>query len=171
MHDIILIVSKSKGEVMMSRLVNRHMKTPAKPKYAGRAPQDIIKELNSIKANIKLLEEREAKLKAEIVSAVEFMGVKDSKGSMIMKVGDWVAKKEARKTYKLDQERAENLFREIGIWDFVSESKEVINNDYVEQAVLQKKLTMAQLKSVTDEKIVFATVVKPYKPDEEEGII
>lgn len=135
----------------------------------------VIEELDGIKANKKLLEARESKLKEELAYYLDSIGYKDTKGSYLVKLNvngkEKVAKKEARKTVKLNHEKAENLFRELGVWDDVIEVKEVINEDYVEQALLNEKISMQDLESVTDVKTTYAILIKDYKPDEEEGLI
>lgn len=127
----------------------------------------IVSELDVIKQNKKLIEERETKLKLELGALLEKEGVKNDKGSFVKRVGNKVAVKEARKSVKLNPEKAEAFFKELGIWDEVVEIKEVINENYVEQALLNEKFTMEELEEVTDIKTTYAIVLRDYKPEED----
>ena len=133
-------------------------------------------ELWRIKEQKKLLEKREDELKARVGSLLEKSAYKDTKGSYVSKINidgqDKIVKKEARKSTKLNAEKAEEYFRAHKLWDFVSESKQVINEDYVEQAFNQGKVPMKDLEKISDTKVNYAIVVKDYDPKEEiEGII
>lgn len=136
----------------------------------------IAEELNHVKEMKKDLEARETDLKNELGKLLEENCYKDSKGSYITKIEidgkEKVVKKECRKRPKLNAERAEEYFRAHKLWDFVTEKREVINESYVEQAVLQGKMSAKDLESITDMNTSYAIVIRDYKPeDEEEGII
>lgn len=133
-----------------------------------RKPEDIIEELDRLKEQKKLLESREKDLKDDLGAILEVEGAKDNKGSYKLIIGDKVAQKQARKSVKLNVERAETFFKEIGIWEEVIEVKEILNEDLVEQALNQDKFTMDDLEEITDVKTTYAIVVGKYKPEEEE---
>lgn len=155
------------------------VKKEIKAKEKDKLPADfyrVAEELTHIKENKKALEEREKELKEKLGDYLEEYCYKDTKGSFLTKIEidgkEKVIKKECRKRPKLNEEKAEEYFREHKLWDFVSEKKEVINPDYVEQAVLQGKMPAEDLESITDMGVSYALVIKDYKPeDEEEGII
>jgi hypothetical protein len=138
-------------------------------KMPTRSLLQVLHELDTLKANKKLLEAREAELKADLVVYLEAEGVKDTKGSfnIITEVDgkQKLAQKQARKTVKLNQERSEELFKKLGIWEEVTETKTVLNEDYIEQALLNGKLTQEQFENLCDINTTFAIVVMDYKPE------
>lgn len=133
-----------------------------------RSVEEVVSELTIIKDQKKLIEQREKELKDILGEILEGEGVKDSKGSFKLVVGDKLAQKQARKTVKLNRERAEELFKSLGIWEEVVEIKEEINEDAVEQALLADKFSMEQLEDITDVKTTYAIVLEDYKPEEDE---
>lgn len=127
----------------------------------------LLGEMEKVKSSKKLLDEREKELKKRILEFVSEGGVKDSKGSTNLIHGDKLVKNQARVSVKLNENRAEDYFREIGIWDRVCETKEIINENYVEQAILDGVLTAEELETLVDKKTTYALVISDYKPEEE----
>ena len=143
-------------------------KLKKKTTVVARSVEDVVHELTVLKDRKKDIEKREKELKEQLGTILEAEGVKDSKGSFKLVVGDKLAQKQARKSVKLNREKAEEFFKSIGIWDEVIEVKEEINEDYVEQALLAEKFTMEELEEITDIKVSYAIVINNYKPEEEE---
>lgn len=139
-----------------------------KTTVVARSVEDIVHELTVLKDRKKDIEKREKELKDQLGQILEAEGIKDSKGNFKLVVGDKLAQKQARKSVKLNREKAEEFFKSIGIWDEVIEVKEEINEDYVEQALLAEKFTMEELEEITDIKVSYAIVINDYKPEEEE---
>ena len=143
-------------------------KLKKKTTVVARSVEDIVHELTVLKDRKKDIEKREKELKEQLGTILEAEGVKDSKGSFKLVVGDKLAQKQARKSVKLNREKAEEFFKSIGIWDEVIEIKEEINEDYVEQALLADKFSMEELEKISDIKVSYAIVINDYKPEEEE---
>ena len=139
-----------------------------KTTVVARSVEDIVHELTVLKDRKKDLEKREKELKGQLGTILEGEGVKDSKGSFKLVVGDKLVQKQARKSVKLNREKAEEFFKSKGIWEEVIEIKEEINEDLVEQALLAEKFTMEELEKITDIKVSYAIVINDYKPEEEE---
>lgn len=139
-----------------------------KTTVVARSVEDIVYELTVLKDRKKDIEKREKELKEQLGTILEGEGVKDSKGSFKLVVGDKLVQKQARKSVKLNREKAEEFFKSIGIWEEVIEIKEEINEDFVEQALLAEKFTMEELEKITDIKVSYAIVINDYKPEEEE---
>lgn len=139
-----------------------------KTTVVARSVEDIVHELTVLKDRKKDIEKREKELKEQLGTILEAEGVKDSKGNFKLVVGDKLAQKQARKSVKLNREKAEEFFKSIGIWDEVIEIKEEINEDYVEQALLADKFSMEELEKISDIKVTYAIVINDYKPEEEE---
>ena len=139
-----------------------------KTKVVTRSVEDVVYELTALKDRKKDIEKREKELKDQLGQILEGEGIKDSKGSFKLIVGDKLAQKQARKSVKLNREKAEEFFKSIGIWDDVIEIKEEINEDSVEQALLTEKFTMEELEDITDIKVTYAIIINDYKPEDEE---
>lgn len=139
-----------------------------KTTVVARSVEDIVHELTVLKDRKKDIEKREKELKEQLGTILEGEGVKDSKGNFKLVVGDKLVQKQARKSVKLNREKAEEFFKSIGIWEEVIEVKEEINEDLVEQALLAEKFTMEELEKITDIKVSYAIVINDYKPEEEE---
>lgn len=127
----------------------------------------MLKQLNSIKEEKKLLEKREQKLKEQLREFVVAHGVKDVKGSFNLKLGDFVVSNQNRSSVKLNQDKALEKFTELGLLDDVSETKIIVRDDLVEQAITQGKVSQDILDEIMDVKSSYAFVVSEYK--EEEG--
>jgi len=139
-----------------------------KTTVVARSVEDLVYELTVLKDRKKDIEKREKELKDQLGQILEVEGIKDSKGSFKLVVGDKLAQKQARKSVKLNREKAEEFFKSIGIWEEVIEIKEEINEDFVEQALLAEKFTMEELEKISDIKVSYAIVINDYKPEEEE---
>jgi len=139
-----------------------------KTTVVARSVEDIVHELTVLKDRKKDIEKREKELKEQLGTILEAEGVKDSKGNFKLVVGDKLVQKQARKSVKLNREKAEEFFKSIGIWDEVIEIKEEINEDYVGQALFADKFSMEELEEITDIKVTYAIVINDYKPEEEE---
>lgn len=139
-------------------------KPKAKP---TRDVAEIINELEVLKAQKKIIESRDKELRAILGDIAESTGTIDNKGSYKLVVGDKVLQKQARKSVKLNKDRAEKFFRELGIWNEVIETVEVINDDFVEQQYLAEAFSADDLEAITDVKVVYAVAVTDYVPEEE----
>lgn len=156
-----LIVSKG-GNQMETK--QKH-KARIKSKTGATSLISLLAEMEKVKESKKLLDSREKELKARILEFVSSDGVKDSKGSTKLVHGDKLIQNQARVSVKLNANKAEDYFREIGIWDKVSETKEVINEDYVEQAILEELITPEELETLVDKKVTYALVISKYEEE------
>ena len=129
--------------------------------------ESLVKELTIIKDNKKLIEAREKELANELKELLPLVAQKDNKGSYKLVVGDKVAQKQARKSVSLNKKKAEEFFTELGLWEQVTDVTRVINENYVEQALLNDEITEEQLESITDVKTTYSLVLADYKPEEE----
>lgn len=159
------------------KALSKKAEAPKKPRASSRKLLDVAEELNKIKIQKKLLENRENELKDLLGSMLEETAYKDSKGSYVMKATldgvEKVLKKEVRKRPKLNLDRAmAYLEKHPKVKEFVMDTKEFINESYMEQAVNQKILPMKDFESLVDMNPSYAIIIKDYKPEEEEeGII
>lgn len=126
----------------------------------------LLGEMEQVKESKKLLDSREKELKARILEFVTRDGSTDTKGSTKLVYGDKLVQHQARVSVKLNNTKAEDYFREVGIWDKVIEVKEVINEDYVEQAILEGLLSAEELEALVDKKTTYALVISKYEQED-----
>ena len=169
-NDMPTIVTKGKssGKKMNVKNVELVEEVKSAPKKSNSNYQDLIKTLlerDNVAEQIKLLEGRLEGLKEKLKDYVSKEGVKDDKGSIYLTTNDGNKDRllglQARKSISLNKVKAEELFKSLKIWEKVTESIRVINEDFVEQAIENKQLTIAQLETVKDEKVTYAFVVDP----------
>lgn len=139
-----------------------------KPQYSI---LDLITEKDSISSKIKSLQEREKQLKERLKTVAEESGVKDSKGSfnLIFDMPDGSQKlisKQMRTKVSLDKIKAKDLFEKLGIWNKVTRTQAVLDDDLIEQQIIANALSIEDLESVTNKKISFACICKKYEPED-----
>jgi hypothetical protein len=135
--------------------------------------EDLVKERDAIKANTAIMAERLELINTELKIRVDSHGAKDDKGNKSWELTiDGNPRKlvlQARKKVSLNREKAEKLFKRLGIWDKVTSkvpATRVINEDYVQEAILKNELSMDDFESVTDINATYAFVIDPIKEED-----
>ena len=152
---------------VLKKLTKKVIKKSADVAMPVRSAEDILYELEKLRSRKKDMDKREKILKADLGIILEGEGVKDSKGTFKLLVGNILAQKQARKSVKLNPEKSEKFFKSIGIWEEVIETKEILNESYVEQALTNEKFTMEELEAITDVKTTYAILFAEYKPEDD----
>lgn len=137
-----------------------------KTKIPTRSVEDIVEELVKLKERKKDIEKREKQLKKDLETILVHEGLKDSKGNISMIVGNRLAQRQARKSVKIDKEKAEQIFKERNLWDKVVKIEEVLDEDAIEQLFIEGKLSPEDLESITKTKTTYAIIIKDYKQEE-----
>lgn len=148
--------------IMAKKLVRK-----SKTTLPSRSISDLVEELESIKQQKKIIDVREKEVRKEMDAILEAEGVKDDKGSFKMIIGDKLASKQARISVSLDKTKAEEFFKNLGIWDDVTKTQVVIDEDLVEQAFVSEAFTADELEAITNKKVTYAIVVNDYTPPAE----
>lgn len=157
-----------------------------------RSFDDLTNELLVIDEQIRLLEQRKAELKKEFFSQIETFGSKDSRGNFYYRLGNKIIKKEARKSMKINNEKAKEILSSLGVWEEVSikkfepnkdkledalrlgiiteeqynaicDIKEEVDENLLEQLVLNDRLSLDDVSKIVDEKVSYALVIKEDK--------
>lgn len=119
------------------------------------------KEYADISAQIKQLEERKKALADKIKSGAEQFGVKDDKGSYYLESDSHVMGKVAKKSFKIDQDKAVETLESMGLGDVVDVvTVKTVNEDKLQKAVSDKRITLDTVQGFTNESISYSVLVK-----------
>lgn len=119
------------------------------------------REYADISAQIKQLEERKKSLSEKIKQGAEQFGVKDDKGSYYLESDSFIMGKVAKKSFKIDQDKAVKTLESMGIGDVVDVvTVKTVNEDKLQKAVQEKRLTISDVKGFTNESISYSVSVK-----------
>lgn len=122
----------------------------------------MAEEYFEISAKIKTLESTKKLLSEKIKEATEELGVKDDKGSYYSDCDNYVTGKVAKKSVRLNEERAKILFTEKGIFNDVVQivETEVIDEEALERKVKEGVISDEELESICDIKTTYSVSVK-----------
>ena len=119
------------------------------------------KEYAEISAQIKQLEERKKALAEKIKEGAEQFGVKDDKGSFYLENDTVIMGKVAKKSFKIDQDKAITTLKDMDLEDVIDEiTTYVVNEDRLQQAVNDKRITLEDVESFTEVKVSYSVSVK-----------
>lgn len=121
---------------------------------------EYVQEYTDLSKQEKAIKKRKDELAKYIKEHAQQNGVKDSNGSSYMSNDRFVFGSQARKSIKLNQERAKEFLLAQGLYEQVVEVKESINEDKVEQLLSQGLITTTDLESIVDIKVTYAIDVK-----------
>ena len=121
---------------------------------------EYVQEYTDLSKQEKAIKKRKDELAKYIKEHAQQNGVKDSNGSSYMSNDRFVFGSQARKSIKLNQERAKEFLLAQGLYEQVVEVKESINEDKVEQLLSQGLITTTDLESIVDIKVTCAIDVK-----------
>lgn len=125
-----------------------------------------LDEYDKLRAEKKVIEEQLKKLGADIQKYAEEHGVKDEKGSYYSENGTFVYGKTARKTVKLNQEKALHYLKLHNFGDCI-ETEEVVNEDALAAKVSDGKISQKDLESFTDVKVTYSVSVTKKETEED----
>ena len=110
----------------------------------------MAEEYADISAKIKELETRKKALSDKIKEGAEKYGVKNDKGSYYLENDFFIAGKVAKKTFKIDQEKAVTVLRNKGLGDVVDVvTIESVNEDKLNNAVKDGRISINEVEDFT----------------------
>ena len=127
--------------------------------------EDNVKSLGrqyaDISSQIKALAEQKNALAEKIKQGAEQYGVKDNKGSIYLESEDLMMGKVAKKSFKIDQDKAVKTLESMGIGDVVDEvTVRTVNEDRLQQAVSEGRLSLDTVESFTNVSVSYSVMVK-----------
>lgn len=136
-------------------------KVKTKPLFSADEIGKMGREYAEISAQIKQLEERKKSLADKIKSGAEQFGVQDDKGSFYLEDDSFIMGKVARKTFKIDQEKAIKTLESMGLSDVVDEVVvRTVNEDKLQSAVQSGKITLDDVEGFTNISTSYSVLVK-----------
>lgn len=119
------------------------------------------KEYAEISAQIKQLEEQKKALADKIKNGAEQFGVKDDKGSFYLENDSFIMGKVAKKSYRIDQDKAVKTLESMGLGDVVDEvTTYTVNEDRLQKAVQDNRISLDEVESFTTETVSYSVSVK-----------
>ena len=137
----------------------------ARPKVVPILSEDDIAKLGreyaEISAQIKVLESKKKELAEKIKEGAEQFDVKDDKGSYYLENENHILGKVARKSFKIDQDKAVNMLQAMGIGDVIDVvTTNVVNEERLERAVQEGRLTFDTVEEFTKTSVSYSVLVK-----------
>ena len=132
-----------------------------KPLFSEKDIANMAVEYAEVSSLIKQLEEKKKSLAEKIKNGAEQFGTKDDKGSYYLESDSYIMGKVAKKTFKIDQDKAVETLESMGLGDVVDVvTVKTINEDRLQKAVKDKRLTLSTVQSFTEEKVSYSVSVK-----------
>lgn len=119
------------------------------------------KEYSEISQQIKVLEERKKTLSAIIKEGSVKYGTPDDKGSSYLEVDGFITGNVSKVSMSLDQTKGVDYLEKKGLGDLIDvETVKTINEERLEKAVGEKRLTLDEVESFTNKKQTYQVSVK-----------
>lgn len=128
---------------------------------------DLINEYLELGKQEKLIKKRKSEISKELKTYAKTEGNKDQNGSYYKQDGDFIVGNVARKSVRLNQEKALSYFTELKLKDRVVDIQETVNEDKVEALLEEGLITPEDLEDLVDISTSYAISVKEVKPEEE----
>lgn len=126
-----------------------------------------VQEYNELRKQESLLKKRKDELAKLIKEHASQNGTKDSAGSFYCESDKFVFGSVVRKTVKLNHDKAKTFLLGVGLYEQVVETKEVINEDKVEQLLINGDITDEDLESMVDIKATYSVSVTERQVEED----
>ena len=137
------------------------LKKFTKPEVTAKEILSLGKEYSEISAQIKILTDRKKELSDLIKKGAEKFGVIDDKGSYYLEDDNFILGKVAKKSFKLNQDKAVETLKSMDLGDVIDKvTTYVVNEDRLTQAVADKRISLDTVKSFTDTKVEYSVSVK-----------
>ena len=135
--------------------------TKVTPMFTEDNVKSLGRQYADISSQIKALEEQKKALAEKIKQGAEQFGVKDDKGSFYLESEDLMMGKVAKKSFKIDQDKAVKTLESMGIGDVVDEvTVRTVNEDRLQRAVSDGRLSLDTVESFTNVSVSYSVLVK-----------
>jgi hypothetical protein len=119
----------------------------------------LVQQYQELKDQEKVIADRKKRLADEIKAYADACGVQDDKGSIYCENDSFFFGKQCKKSISFSAKAVEFL-KNAGLNNCIK-VVETVNDDEVEKAVTQGKLTLEELESITETKTTYAIDVRP----------
>lgn len=125
-----------------------------------------VAEYNTLRAKQKTIKSRMDELAKDIKSYLTKNVSPDSRGNYYEEDDNFVFGNMAKKSVKLNEERAKVFLQERNLLEKASDVKIVINEDKLEQLLATNEITAEELESLVDIKTTYSIDIKEKKNEE-----
>lgn len=141
--------------------VLKKSKKASKQEFSEKEIAVLGREYAEISAQIKQLDSRKKELATLIKEGAEKYGVQDDKGSYYLESDDYIMGKTAKKSFKIDQDKAVEKLESLGLGDVVDVvTTKVVNEDKLNKAVQSGRLPMETVEEFTNISVSYSVMVK-----------
>lgn len=158
---------KTTAKAVKNEAKKEEKKTTAKKsaKAVGEYTVDDIgklaEEYSGVAKQVKALTDKKNKLADSIKEGAEKFGTKDDKGSYYLEVNGYMTGKVKKVSMSLDHETGVEFLKKKGLADLIDKvTVETINEQRLEQAVGEGRITLADINKFTNEKVTYQVSVK-----------
>lgn len=132
--------------------------------------QNMVFEYNELRDRAKVIKNRMEVLSKSIKEYLTENVTPDSKGSYYDESNDFIFGNQAKKSVKLNEEKARVFFTNKGLLEKVADTKIVINEDKVSKLLETKEITQEELESLVDIKVTYSIDIKQKVKEENEEV-
>lgn len=132
--------------------------------------ENMVFEYNELRDRAKVIKNRMDVLSKSIKEYLTTNVSPDSKGSYYDENDSFVFGNQAKKSVKLNEERARVFFTNKGLLEKVAETKIVINEDKVSKLLETKEITQEELESLVDIKVTYSIDIKQKVKEDKEDV-
>lgn len=135
------------------------------PMFSEKDIYSMAREYAELSAQIKELEARKKVLSDKIKEGSEKFGVKDDKGSYYLENDQFLMGKVAKKSFKIDQDKAVGVLKSMGLGDVVDTvTIETVNEDKLNSAVQEGRISINEVEKFTNVTTSYSVTVKEKEP-------
>ena len=129
---------------------------------------NLLVDYDNLREQEKLIKKRKDELAKQIKEYAINNGNKDSKGSHFAEEGKYVYGNVAKKSMKLNEDRAKALLNEKGLYREVIQIVEKVDEDKLAQYVASGDLSLEDIESITDVKVSYSLDLREKKTEDDE---
>lgn len=133
--------------------------------------KDKVKEYDILRLQAKTIKSRMDSLSKEIKKYLTENVPVNAKGSYYSEDDDYIYGNVARKSIKINEDKAKQFFQERNLLEEVTDVKVVVNEDKVAKLLQDEVITQEDLESIVDVKVTYSIDVKAKEHEKEEEIV
>lgn len=120
----------------------------------------LLREYNDVREQEKFIKKRKEELSKEIKEYVTKNGSKDSKGSYYSENDKFVYGSQAKKSIKINEDKAKSYFESRGLINEVMSTIEIVDEEKIEHLIAQGILSPEDIENIVDIKVSYSLDVK-----------
>lgn len=135
--------------------------SPIVPVFSAQDIFALGREYAELSEQIKVLEARKKELSEKIKSGAEQFGVKNDKGSHYLENDEFILGRIAKKSFRIDQDKAVPILEKMGLGDVVDVvTVKSVNEDKLNSAVGEGRISLNEVENFTSVSVSYSVDVK-----------